>query len=1088
MKSMKKLLSLLLAVMMIITMLPTQAFASSAELYSAGEASVVSETDTDEKEADSVLTDMVFSGSKIASMYQDCKWQLSPNFDPETKEYTVIVPVKSDEVDLWVDFSDKYPDATAKAEYKWTGSTIDRTMKKNLKAGEGVGLSRCAARGEYTNTITLTVNSNDESNITEVYTIHVKREESIYDVDLKDTKDDEIYRVIATDLRSHKVRDIEVPDDVVLEVSQARGYNTNSIVEISGVVDGKLTPKWENGIYEYTVKITSPTEGVLPVTYTGRLISSSRAAFYIDKAPDKTEYKFGEKFDPTGMVVKYRDGGKEEILDISDLTLDPNRALNENDKNIIISYKGMNTKQKITVSAMENFKGEGTEENPYLLENADDCENLSLAVSTGKTYENTYFKITDNITLPEDWVPIGSLLDGNEYDPGLSSHYYSYFSGHIDGANPDGGNYLLTVPRGGKTLLGCVIDGSLSNLDIYGERIDGYGVMEHYVRGRQYGTPAIDITNVNLKSGTHTKMSGFLGGFASGSNTVNITNCTIEEGVVIGDDGSWGDELDKTYGYPYIGTVQYNDMVGSFGGAFNGNIVNCKSYATVYGHNYVGGLIGFKGQSMGDCIVENCEFAGKVIATGDYAGGIIGSGYSADSAPNTPCVTVQNCLVSGSVTGNNMVGGILGGNPKTVDCWNNGIGYLRANLVTGTVTAKAEDALVGGIVGYIKAVNKYNIIKNNYYVEGIADKGIAKIDVVNEDNVYCETQAISKSDLTNGKAVKLLNSAKAGINPWKQGTDSPALNESNRIYKVVLSTLNGMIPSAFQSNNGYNSYITDGGDLTAYYKDGSKVTIPVVDGVTIGPDFNITETQSTQLCSVMYDGYEHFFGITIVNQKNLPLEEQQMKAVKLNILGDTVHEVTDGNSHSYADGNLVEWLGETTIMVPQDATALDVIEKAAKAYGISYELSDSQYGKLLESMSFNDVTLDSESNKQADGNAYCGWQINLNDKLMSTGLDKATVKDGDTLTVYFEDDMRDKPADKPTDKPVNGTTPDNGANDNQNGAASNPEEGATPDNGGNANQSGVAQTGDDSQIMLWAVVAIAAAGTMLVARKKRNEK
>lgn len=839
-----------------------------------------------------------------------------------------------------------------------------------------------------------------------------------------------------------------MPDDAVLEISKATGYNSGSTVEISGAVDGKLVPKWDNGTYEFTVTVTSPNEEVLPVTYTGRLISSSSAAFYIDKAPDKTEYQLGEKFDTTGMVVKHITDGKTEIVDLSntDVTISPNRPLNGDDKYVTISYKGMSVTQPITVADI-SFKGEGTKEKPYLLENADDCVALSKAVSAGKTYADTYFKITDNINLPEGWVPIGSLLEGEEYAPNLSMYSYSYFSGHIDGTNPDGGNYLLTIPRGEKTLLGCVTDGSLSNLDIYGERINGYGVMEYYVVGRQYGVPAIDITNVNLKSGTHTKMSGFLGGYASGSNTVNITNCTIEDGVVIGDDGSWGDELDKTYGYPFFGSVQYNDMVGSFGGAFNGNIVNCVSYATVYGHNYVGGLIGFKGQSMGDCVVENCEFDGKVIATGDYVGGIIGSGYSADSVPNTPCVTVQNCLVSGSVTGNDKVGGILGGNPKTVDCWNNGIGYLRGNLVTGTVTAKAENAVIGGIVGYINAVNKYNIIKNNYYVEGIADKGIGKIAVINKDNAYCDTQAISKADLTNGKVVELLNSAKAGINPWKQGTDSPVFNEENRIYKVELSTLNGMIATVFQSNDGYNSYITKGGNLTAYYKDGTEVTIPVVDGVTIGPDFNVTETQSTQLCSVMYDGYEHFFGITIVKQ-NQELKEQQMKAVKLNILGDTVHEVTADNSHSLADGNLTEWLEETVIMVPQDATALNVVKKAVKAYGISYELSDSQYGKLLESMSMNGVTLDNECNTQADGKAYCGWLFNVNGKLISTGLDKTTVKDGDTLTVYFEDDMRDDSS----DEFGNGTaTPDNGANDNQNGEANNKEEGTLPDNSGNAN-------------------------------------
>lgn len=60
MKSMKKILSLLLAVMMIITMLPTQALANSLEIYSATEASVMGESETEKKEVvsqeDSMLT------------------------------------------------------------------------------------------------------------------------------------------------------------------------------------------------------------------------------------------------------------------------------------------------------------------------------------------------------------------------------------------------------------------------------------------------------------------------------------------------------------------------------------------------------------------------------------------------------------------------------------------------------------------------------------------------------------------------------------------------------------------------------------------------------------------------------------------------------------------------------------------------------------------------------------------------------------------------------------------------------------------------------------------------------------------------
>lgn len=39
---------------------------------------------------------------------------------------------------------------------------------------------------------------------------------------------------------------------------------------------------------------------------------------------------------------------------------------------------------------------------------------------------------------------------------------------------------------------------------------------------------------------------------------------------------------------------------------------------------------------MGACMVTNSSFTGMVTASGKWAGGIVGSGYEASDAPNTP--------------------------------------------------------------------------------------------------------------------------------------------------------------------------------------------------------------------------------------------------------------------------------------------------------------------------------------------------------------------------------------------------------------------------------------------------------------------
>ena len=85
----------------------------------------------------------------------------------------------------------------------------------------------------------------------------------------------------------------------------------------------------------------------------------------------------------------------------------------------------------------------------------------------------------------------------------------------------------------------------------------------------------------------------------------------------------------------------------------------------MYGVDNVGGICSNKGQTMGPYEIVNCRFEGTVVATGKYAGGISGGGYGGtnwglETAPNTPCVTIKNCLVTGEIKGNECVGGILG--------------------------------------------------------------------------------------------------------------------------------------------------------------------------------------------------------------------------------------------------------------------------------------------------------------------------------------------------------------------------------------------------------------------------------------------
>lgn len=555
-------------------------------------------------------------------------------------------------------------------------------------------------------------------------------------------------------------------------------------------------------------------------------------------------------------------------------------------------YAIMNPTDKLEITATKGFTGSGTQSDPYLLNDADDLQRLSSTVAEGETYAGKYFRITNNITLPNNWTPIGSLKEGQTWSSTLKSVGYNLFSGSIDGAKNDGSGqcWTITVPRGSQTMLGALKNSTISNLNIYGEQIEGYGVVDYY----HNGAGGIVIDNVTLKSGSHTKYSGFIGGYASGSNSVVIRNSTVEAGVVIGDDGTipgWAEDMQKTFSYPYGPdfTPQFNDMIGSFAGAFNGTIENCVSHATVYGRTCVGGIMGFKGQSMGDCIVRNCVFDGQVIATGEYVGGIMGSGYAATSAPNAPCVTIENCAVTGSVTGGNNVGGILGGNKHMKQCKNNGIGYIRGNYFNGTLTATAADAVVGGIIGYIKGIDIYNVINNNYYLNTAAARGIGSIGSVETTHAqYGRTD-----DPTGADAEKLaapfaaselstlaskLNASGAG----KAWNDNLTLNTARRVVRMKCSTLNSMSPTTFKQSAGL--MVLDTHSITVTYSDGSTETIKAIQCKVGNLDLS---TAGYQLATLTYKNYTLCFGVKVNTDGAASDETTANVAIsKINGIGD----------------------------------------------------------------------------------------------------------------------------------------------------------------------------------------------------------
>lgn len=361
------------------------------------------------------------------------------------------------------------------------------------------------------------------------------------------------------------------------------------------------------------------------------------------------------------------------------------------------------------------FEGQGTKENPYQISTAADLTKLKKRVKAGKIPENTYFVLTDDITLPEGWTPIGETIDGtNDIKRGQNLRA---FSGFLDGQN-----HTITVPESGLPLLGYVKGAEVRNLNIYGTKIAGYGLINN-LEGVGLSGKAVLLDNITLKSGSSTLKSGLLGanittnpyGGCSAGFLATVQNCTIEEGVVIG------------YNRDQSG-------IGSIVGRLQGSVKNCVSHATVYGVDYVGGIAATNDNSMGDKSVSDSTFDGVVEASGKNAGGIVGGGYMGSGAPNGIRMCVDNCTSSGTIIGADNVGGIFGGDVAVAQAWNEYT--FKNNTFAGKVSA-TNGTNIGGIIGYYRSLNKFDDITGNTFNDDCGTvKGIGGVEFV---DTGCET-------------------------------------------------------------------------------------------------------------------------------------------------------------------------------------------------------------------------------------------------------------------------------------------------------------------------------------------------------------
>ncbi len=251
-----------------------------------------------------------------------------------------------------------------------------------------------------------------------------------------------------------------------------------------------------------------------------------------------------------------------------------------------------------------------TEDRPILINSCAQLAYLAKQVNDGYSYENTYFKLTDDLNLADKkWTPIGEM--------------YGCFSGHFDGNNHeifglkvDGSSYYAG-------LFGRISGGSVKNVNIRSGSVrtdnDAHdsaagGIVGHIDNGQIENCTA--SVNVSGKS----NVGGVVGYIIDGS----ILNCHFLSGEIDGGESVGG----------IVGNVGYDN-------ANKSTVSGCSADASVKGNEKVGGLCGWFGN--GDHKFSNCTMKGSVTVTGSYCGGLVG--YLNDNSKGT----FENCQFKGSI-------------------------------------------------------------------------------------------------------------------------------------------------------------------------------------------------------------------------------------------------------------------------------------------------------------------------------------------------------------------------------------------------------------------------------------------------------
>ena len=446
-------------------------------------------------------------------------------------------------------------------------------------------------------------------------------------------------------------------------------------------------------------------------------------------------------------------------VDISDVLLLKNCLWNnpENQKvvsdiiinNIKDGYKLIEISNENKVFETHNdrtkfdFKGIGTESNPFIIEDENDLIHIGTTDYLDKGY---YFKQSKDISIASHWHSIGS-----EEKP---------FKGNYDGNNK-------SITKLKNALFFKIDDSEIKNLTL--NEVDINSTIEKVGALCSIGVNSlIEYCNIIGKLENKSSENSYIGGITGYGETLNIKDCNTEV-IIFSTSGS--------YSYSYIGGIIGETKIGV--------IKNCLSKSTIDSsssrNGYVGGVVGYSS----DILIENivAEKNNISVSVSDdnktaYSGGV--AGYTQNT--NIKNIIVKESFITSlneyrytSKVSSGISGYISDG---CIEC---------CTIISSSIYASSAHVIAKSYNSNLNKnyYNNNNTLGNYDYSKNNASYCIETF----SDNENGENGKILDSSYFNEKFYKRLGWDFENIWIWDNNNNTPILRQMNNISKNVIEKI-----------------------------------------------------------------------------------------------------------------------------------------------------------------------------------------------------------------------------------------------------------------------------------------------------------